>query len=139
MKLIYILSLGIFLTGCVGNPLTFEPKTQVQIVTTTNFPVLPDIKEPTKPKLKKFKIDYPRDKEGKIIPQSNIFAGVDQEAFNALTYNLELLKEDNNSLRQRLRLSNKQRQEWRIKAEEEKKRVAKQKEELLKENKIILE
>ena len=136
----------IFLTACSSTgPQKFRPTTSVEVVTSTSYNTLPDIPQPKKPDIKKWKWDFPREVKnteecrktplskrnesfwskcsGTPIKNGNVFVGVNQTNFNIVTRNFEVLKEHNYILRQRIELANQQRREERVKAEQETNRV----------------
>jgi hypothetical protein len=141
------------LAACNGMRLT-DPavKTTVEVVNTTSYPELPDIQPPQQPVLIPWEYDVPRDMsrfepkneecrktpEAKrdeewdkrcgvnpVIRDSNVLYGFDQRNWNLMLENFAKLREYIVQLQARLDLANKSRQEWRAKAEEERKNAAK--------------
>ena len=64
--------------------------------------------------------------EHPVLPNSNIFIGFEQDQWNILVEDFMKLREQNWKYKQRIDQVNKQRQEWRKKADEERLRLEKQ-------------
>lgn len=130
----------------------FEIPRTVETITSVAYPVFPDISIPPQPNLIPWEYDFPRDPdadpviknvsscidvpeenqdeafwarcgEQPIQTDSNIFIGMDQDNWNILNRNLEVLKENNFQLRERLDIANEQRQRWREMDEAERERI----------------
>ena len=140
------------LAGCANNRLTIpEPVTTVKVVQTTSYPELPDILLPLEPELLTWAYEVPRDtsrtvlinsakcralsdkgredsavpdecQEHPVIADTNVLFGFDQRNWNILLTNFSKLREYIFQLRARVELANKSRQEWRDKAEQERRR-----------------
>ena len=143
---------AVALAGCATNKLTIpEPITTVRVVQTTSYPELPDILLPLAPELLAWEYEVPRDTsrtvlinsakcrnlsdkgredsavpddchEHPVIADTNVLFGFDQRNWNIMLTNFSKLREYILQLRERVALANKSRQDWRDKAELERKR-----------------
>lgn len=106
------------LNGC--NFLTpSEEISKVRIVTALTYPEFPPI-EPLPPAdLRAFSYDYPRDKDGKVLKDSNIFVGLDKENWERLVENFDKLNSYSKMCQVRIDEVNRQRNEWLEKAKAE--------------------
>ncbi len=130
---------------------TFNPTTTVRFVTTTSYPEFPDIQPVAPVNLIAWQHDFPRNMEkvviknvstcikvpeekknaafwnrcgeNPIMTNSNLFVGFDQENWNIILGNFAKLRENIFQHQERINAINRQRQEWRRKAEEERKRI----------------
>ena len=121
------------------------------MITTVTYPEFPDVVPVDPVRLLPWEHDVPRDMsnlkvknlstcikvpvekqtrsfwarcgENPILPNSNIFVGFDQSNWNNIVENFERLRENLYQYKQRIIAINKQREEWRRKAEEERKRL----------------
>ena len=155
MKTVIILVLASFvIAACSGSfSNSFKPKTSVRLITTTTYPEFPDLSPVSPVNLLPWKHDVPRDMdrltvknlstcinvpeedqnssfwrrcgENPILTNSNIFVGFDQQNWNIIQGNFLKLQERIFQYQQRIKAVNKQRQEWRRKSEEERKRINK--------------
>ena len=64
--------------------------------------------------------------ENPVLPNSNVYIGFEQDQWNIILENFAKLKERNWQYKQRLEEVNRQRTEWRAKAEAERQRIAKE-------------
>lgn len=145
--------LALFTAACGQSTGTgqFRPTTNVQVITQTAYPEFPNIPVPPPVRLVPFQADMPRDLsqtvirnvtdcrnvpeeqqddrfwarcgEHPIIPNSNIYIGFSQGNWNNIQTNLIKLQENDFVLRGLLEEANKQREEWRRQAQEERERV----------------
>lgn len=128
-------------------PVDRTPITTVEVINTTSYPELPNLPMPPEVRLLPFKTDFPRKRdettiknisscinvpeeqqddrfwercgENPIDTKSNIFIGFDQANWNNLQSNLNTLRENNFVLRGIITQANKQRENWRNLAEQE--------------------
>lgn len=144
-KILIFIATIFLLTGCVTDG-AFEPKTTVTLVNTEIFPEFPDIaplqpldlipwaadvpRDPSKVTVKNItkciKVEEnKRDKsfwnrcgENPIVEGSNIYLGMDQVNWNVMVENFAKLKERLQQYEARMKEINKQREKWRIQADE---------------------
>lgn len=149
VAVISILALG----ACAStpDPVDRTPITTVRVVNTTAYPEFPNLPTPPEVRLLPFEVDFPRDLtqltvrnvtncvnvpeeqrddrfwarcgENPIKTNSNVFIGLDQQNWSNLNSNLNLLKENNNVLRGLIDQANRQRAEWRRRADQERARA----------------
>lgn len=129
----------------------FTPKSTVRVVTTETYPEFPNVEPLGDPGLIPWRADVPRNKnkitvknisscvkvpeeerdssfwtrcgENPIVTDTNIYIGFDQENWNILVNNFNKLKEWIHRYEERIKEINKQRAEWRKKAEEARNKV----------------
>lgn len=144
--------LGLGACAASPEPVNRIPQTTVTVVNTTAYPEFPDIPIPPNVRLLPFQVDFPRRMDELVVKNvtncvnvseearddrfwarcgenpvdtsSNIFIGFDQTNWNNVNSNFEILKENNAILRNLLSQGNKQRQEWRRLAQQERDRAA---------------
>lgn len=105
----------ILLSGCNGSNSSIV--SNVKLYDVQAWPELPDIDHPRFDPVP-FKWDMPRDSAGKPLADGKIFVGLDQENFERLGLNLERLRITLSGYRARVDEVNRQRAEWRQKADE---------------------
>lgn len=155
-----ILLLPLLLVACATEVEreTFDPTPRTVVITETNYPEFPNIDIPRMPNLIPWEYDFPRDKteivvknttdcreveeenrddsfwrrcgEHPIIVDPNIAVTLSQEDFDILQRNWALIEEHVIGLRARLNEINRQRADWRERAESERQRVREERERL---------
>lgn len=131
-------------------PVDRTPITTVEVVNTTAYPEFPNLPVPPEVRLLPFQTDFPRKRdettiknisscinvpedqqddrfwercgENPIDTNSNIFIGFDQQNWNNVQSNFNTLRENNFVLRGIIEQANKQREEWRRLAAQERAR-----------------
>lgn len=152
-NIILTIAASIILIGCgsVGLNDTFKPKTSVRFITTTTYPEFPNIQPVSPVNLIPWIHEAPRNTEkvvvknistcikvaeedrdrafwnrcgeNPILLNSNIFVGFDQQNWNIILENFAKLRETLYQYKQRIIAINKQREDWRRQAEEERQRI----------------
>lgn len=142
-----LIGLAFLVSACSSAPQEFTPQTTVRIVNTTVYPDLPDVPAVPDPGLIAWSYDFPRDTsqvtiknitsclevdesnrdsafwnrcgENPIISETNIFIGLTRENWDILNSNLKKLQENIYLYRRRIEQVNRQRNEWRQRAQEQ--------------------
>lgn len=146
-KSLSIIGLALLMSACSSAPNEFTPRTTVRVVNTTVYPDLPQVPAVPDPGLIPWSYDFPRDTskvtvknitkcvevaeadqdtdfwnrcgENPILSDTNIFIGLTRENWDILNSNLKKLQENIYLYRRRIEQINRQREEWRQKASEE--------------------
>lgn len=98
-----------FLTACGSTPIG----STVRVVNSSSYPSLPDIPPLPELDLMPFEYDMPRDANGKVISNSNIFLGFDLKNWQIMLNNFKILEGREQMWRTRVEEVNRQRAEWR--------------------------
>ncbi len=143
---------ALLLLGACANNTGFNPKSTVRVVTSMSYPEFPNV-EPLLPlNVIPWQADVPRDMtktvvqnlttckkvpeeeqddafwnrcgEHPIVTNSNIFIGFDQTNWNIIIENFAKLREQLFKYQKRIEEVNRQRESWRVKAEEERLRLS---------------